>query len=268
MRNRDGSCGLLCDRNGATPAIRPDRSHLRASSFLPYHSRPIPLGRSVRGQFAWGRFAWSRIVWDGARPSRRPRNRNRRKAFQRRAVRWVGWGAGQSTGQEGRRRKIWTATLILLTTLHLLISEKLLVDLTASGILVAPMVAGIPTPTRAVAGFANPAVVTVAAMFLIGRAMIRTGALGFVARHIVADARGKSRLAILLVLLIVGVASAFVNNAPVVVLFIPVILSPSCECGIGPSKFLIPASCASILAGTRTLVGASTNIIVRDITLE
>lgn len=164
--------------------------------------------------------------------------------------------------------EIWTVTLILLATLYLLISEKLSVDLTAIGILVALMVTGILTPAQAVAGFANPAVVTVGAMFLISRAMIRTGSLGFVAQHIVANARGKSRLAMLLVLVIVGVASAFVNNTPVVVLFIPIILSLSCEYGLSPSKFLIPASYASILAGTCTLIGTSTNIIVRDLSIE
>jgi di/tricarboxylate transporter len=164
--------------------------------------------------------------------------------------------------------EIWTVTAILLATLYLLISEKLPVDLTAIGIMVALMAGGILPPAEAVAGFANPAVVTVGAMFLISRAMIRTGSLGFVAQHIVANARGKARRALLLVLLIVGVASAFVNNTPVVVLFIPIILSLSCEYGLSPSKFLIPASYASILAGTCTLIGTSTNIIVRDLSME
>ena len=68
----------------------------------------------------------------------------------------------------------------------------------------------------------------------------------------------------LVILLIVGVSSAFINNTPVVVLFIPIVLSLSCELGFSPSKFLIPVSYASILAGTCTLIGTSTNIIVSD----
>ena len=71
--------------------------------------------------------------------------------------------------------------------------------------------------------------------------------------------------AIFLILIIVGTASAFINNTPVVVLFIPIILSLSCELRFSPSKFLIPVSYASILAGTCTLIGTSTNIIISDL---
>lgn len=162
----------------------------------------------------------------------------------------------------------WTVTLILLATLYFLISEKLSVDLIAIGIMVALMLTGLLPPTETVAGFANPAVITVGSMFLISRAMIRTGSLGFVAQRIVTAGRGKPRMAMLLILTIVGVASAFVNNTPVVVLFIPIVLSLSCEYEISPSKLLIPASYASILAGTCTLIGTSTNIIVRDLSID
>jgi di/tricarboxylate transporter len=68
-----------------------------------------------------------------------------------------------------------------------------------------------------------------------------------------------------LILLVVSVASAFINNTPVVVLFIPIVLSLSCEYEMSPSKVLIPVSYASILAGTCTLIGTSTNIIVKDL---
>lgn len=74
---------------------------------------------------------------------------------------------------------------ILLTTLILLISEKIQVDLTAIGIMVVLMVTVILTPAEAVPGFANPAVITVGAMFLIGRRMIRTGVVGFLVGRVV-----------------------------------------------------------------------------------
>jgi di/tricarboxylate transporter len=63
----------------------------------------------------------------------------------------------------------------------------------------------------------------------------------------------------------VALASAFINNTPVVVLFIPVVMSMCCEFNLSPSKFLIPLSYASILGGTCTLIGTSTNIIVSDL---
>lgn len=161
--------------------------------------------------------------------------------------------------------EIWIVTIILIIALYLLISEALPVDLTSIGIMVALMISGILTPVEAVAGIANPAVITVGAMFLISQAMIRTGAVGFIGRKVMDWTRGKTWMAMLMVLLIVGVASAFINNTPVVVLFIPVVLSLSCRLGVSPSKYLIPLSYASILAGTCTLIGTSTNIIVSDL---
>jgi di/tricarboxylate transporter len=160
---------------------------------------------------------------------------------------------------------IWLVTLILVVAMLLLITEKLPVDLTSIGIVVVLTITGILTPTEAIAGFASPAVITVGAMFLISKGMIRTGAVGFISQMVIEYSRGRSTLAIFLILVIVGTASAFINNTPVVVLFIPIILSLSCELDFSPSKFLIPVSYASILAGTCTLIGTSTNIIISDL---
>ena len=160
---------------------------------------------------------------------------------------------------------IWLVTLILVVAMILLITEKVPVDLTSIGIIVVLTVSGILSPTEAIAGFASPAVITVAAMFLISKGMIRTGAVGYISQKVIEYSRGKPNLAIFLILFIVGAASAFINNTPVVVLFIPIILSLSCELGLSPSKFLIPVSYASILAGTCTLIGTSTNIIISDL---
>ncbi len=159
-------------------------------------------------------------------------------------------------------------SIILILALSLLITEKLPLDLTAIGIMVILMVTGILTPLEAVAGFANPAVITVGAMFLISRAMVRTGVVGYIAQKVISGSRGNANIAMLVTLLVVAVSSAFINNTPVVVLFIPVVLSLSCEYGFSPSKFLIPISYASILAGTCTLIGTSTNIIISDLSAD
>lgn len=160
---------------------------------------------------------------------------------------------------------IWVVSIILVVTIYLLITERVTLDMTAIGIMVALMVSRILTPVEAVAGFANPAVITVGAMFLVSRGIIRTGAVGVISQNVMAWTNGRSWLAMLAVLLIVGVASAFINNTPVVVLFIPVVMSMSCRLGISPAKYLIPLSYISILAGTCTLIGTSTNIIVSDL---
>jgi di/tricarboxylate transporter len=160
---------------------------------------------------------------------------------------------------------IWLVTLILVVAMLLLITEKLPVDLTSIGIVVVLTITGILTPTEAIAGFASPAVITVGAMFLISKGMIRTGAVGFISQMVNRYSRGRPTLAVFLILVIVGTASAFINNTPVVVLFIPIILSLSCVLDFSPSKVLIPVSYASILAGTCTLIGTSTNIIISDL---
>jgi di/tricarboxylate transporter len=160
---------------------------------------------------------------------------------------------------------IWIVSLIIGATLYLLITEKIPIDLTAIGIIVALMLTRVLTPPEAVAGLANPAVITVGAMFLISRGLIRTGTVGFLGQRVIQLSRGKPLLAMLVILVLVTAASAFINNTPVVVLFIPVVMSMCCEFGLSPSKYLIPISFASILGGTCTLIGTSTNLIVSNL---
>jgi len=162
---------------------------------------------------------------------------------------------------------IWIVSLILVVTLYLLITQRIPVDVTAIGIIVVLMVTGILPPLQAVLGFANPAVITVAAMLMVSQGMIRTGAVGFIGQKVIQYSKGSPRLSLIVTLLIVAVASAFINNTPVVVLFIPIIFNLSCEYNLSPSKFLIPVSYASILAGTCTLIGTSTNIIISDLSV-
>ncbi len=163
---------------------------------------------------------------------------------------------------------IWIVTLILVVAMLLLITERLPVDLTSIGIIVVLILSGLLKPAEAIAGFANPAVITVGAMFLISKGMVRAGAVGLISEKVLELSRGRPTLALSMILVIVGLASAFINNTPVVVLFIPIVLSLSCELDFKPSKFLIPVSYASILAGTCTLIGTSTNIIISNLSTQ
>jgi di/tricarboxylate transporter len=102
-------------------------------------------------------------------------------------------------------------------------------------------------------------------MFLLSHGLIRTGAVNFVTELVLRFSKGNKTYAYILILTTVAVASAFINNTPVVVLFIPIVMGLSCECDFSPSHLLIPLSYVSILAGTSTLIGTSTNIIVSDL---
>ncbi|WP_027362477.1 SLC13 family permease [Desulfospira joergensenii] len=162
--------------------------------------------------------------------------------------------------------QIILVSLILFSALLLLVTETISVDKTSLGIMVTLTLTGILTPAQAVAGFGNPAVITVGAMFLLSRGLIRTGAVGFITRMVLKFSKGSQAYAHILILAAAALASAFINNTPVVVLFIPIVMGMSCECNFSPSKLLIPLSYVSILAGTCTLIGTSTNIIVSDLT--
>jgi di/tricarboxylate transporter len=107
---------------------------------------------------------------------------------------------------------VWIVSAILIVALVLLITEKLPVDLTAIGILVSLIFTRILTPLEAIEGFASPAVIAVGAMFLVSKGMIRTGAVGFIGQKVIAYSHGSPKLAMLVILLIVGLASEFINN--------------------------------------------------------
>lgn len=108
--------------------------------------------------------------------------------------------------------EIQIVTLILVTALVFLISGKLAVDKIALGILALLALTGILTPKETTAGFANPAVITVGAMFLLSRGLIRTGAAGVVTELVLMLSKSSRRAAFVLILVSVGLASAFINN--------------------------------------------------------
>jgi di/tricarboxylate transporter len=146
-------------------------------------------------------------------------------------------------------------------------TEWLPYDLVALLLLLVLGLSGVLTPSEALAGFANPAVVTVGAMFVLSAGVLRTGALVFVERRI-AEVAGSYKALVLFTMLLVGGASAFVNSTPVVVVFLPVLLGIANERGILPSRLLMPISYAAILGGTCTLIGTSTNILVSELVVE
>ncbi len=151
---------------------------------------------------------------------------------------------------------------LLLATFVAMATERLspdIVALLAMGVLLG---AKILTPEDAFRVFSNEAAIAVGCMFVLSAALERTGALdqlGVATDRLV----GRSDWSILLVLLpLTAFTSAFVNNTPVVLLFLPIVTSIAAKRGIKPSKLLIPLSFASILGGCCTLIGTSTNLLV------
>ncbi len=151
---------------------------------------------------------------------------------------------------------------VTVATLVVWVLEILPVDLVAILSMLVLVVSGVLTPDEAVKGFGNSALITVACMFVLSAGLIRTGALDLVTSSMLGMGRGnKARTIGVLMLTIAGI-SAFINNTPVAVIFLPVVLAVCARLEIAPSKLLIPLSYATILGGTCTLIGTSTNLLV------
>ncbi|WP_299471802.1 SLC13 family permease [uncultured Roseibium sp.] len=113
-------------------------------------------------------------------------------------------------------------------------------------------------------GFANPALVTVICLLIIGQGLFQTDALEGPAKAIVRMTRGRSAFATIPILLAVAVLSAFLNNTPVVVMFLPILTAVAATVGQSPSRVLMPLSFIAILGGMTTLIGSSTNLLVAN----
>jgi len=152
--------------------------------------------------------------------------------------------------------------LVILLTLFLYIKEYFPVDLVAIGVIVVLVISRVITVDQGLAGFSNQATLTVAAMFVLSHAIIKTQVLQYIAPQISKFLNKGYFTSILGMSGIVGTISAFVNNTPIVATFIPIINSASRKIKISPSRFLMPLSYIAIMGGSCTLVGTSTNLLV------
>ena len=143
--------------------------------------------------------------------------------------------------------------------------EAFSIDVTAMILLTILFILGYLTPEEAISGFSNPAVITIAFLFIISRALQKTGILEYLIIRIRRLADRSMILGRAVYLFTIGIASAVVNNTAIVAIFMPVTIRLAQKYKISPSKMLIPLSYAAILGGTLTLVGTSTNLLVNSI---
>lgn len=144
----------------------------------------------------------------------------------------------------------------------LFLRETYSTEVVAIGGVAILLASGVLPYQQALAILANPAPWTIAAMFIVMGALVRTGALEAFTNFAERQAKTNPALAISLLIGFVVLASAFVSNTPVVVVMIPVFVQLARSLNIAASKLLIPLSYAAVLGGALTLIGTSTNLLV------
>lgn len=127
-----------------------------------------------------------------------------------------------------------------------------------------PLAESSPTPKDLLEGFANPALITILALLIVGQGIFQTGAMEGPTQFLLRSYDTRPRATMGMIFAFVFVISAVINNTPVVVMFVPIIAAIAKRMEQSPSKLMIPLSYVCILAGMTTLIGSSTNLLVAD----
>jgi di/tricarboxylate transporter len=156
---------------------------------------------------------------------------------------------------------------IILMAIILFATEKLRVDLVALLVLLAVSITGLVSKEEVFLGFANPAVITIWAVYIVSGGLFKTGvaeAIGSIILHL--SGANEARL-IVVIMLVCGGMSAFMNNVGAVAVLMPAVVGISKKTGIPVSKLLIPLAFSSLLGGKMTLIGTPANILAQGILL-
>ena len=154
---------------------------------------------------------------------------------------------------------------LMILLLILLVMELIPIDVLGLGLLLVLWFSGYVDSEQAVSGFSNKAVLTVAVMFVLSHALVKTGILENLAQYFIDMEKKVKWLGMGLFLVAVSLFSGFINNVAAVAIFIPVAMHMASKFRISPSKILLPLSYAAIYGGTITLIGTSTNLLVSSV---
>jgi di/tricarboxylate transporter len=158
--------------------------------------------------------------------------------------------------------------VLLVVVFATMVTERFRVDVVAMGAVSVLLVTGVLSTKEVLAVFSNDAPITVAAMFVLSAALERTGVVERAGTILSRYASGSPLVALLTITGSAAAVSAFMNNTPVVVVLTPVTIALAHSVGLSPSKFLIPLSYATVLGGTCSLIGTSTNIVANGAAVQ
>lgn len=160
--------------------------------------------------------------------------------------------------------EIITVLTILSIAILLFITEWVRMDVVALLVLGSLAVTGLVTPSEALSGFSNPAVVTVWAVLILSGGLARTGVAGLIGRRLLRLAGDSEFRLLVIIMLTVGVLSGFMNDIGVASLFLPVVIDIARRTKQPPSKLLMPLAFAALLGGLNTLIGTPPNILISE----
>lgn len=162
-----------------------------------------------------------------------------------------------------------TLTLIVLgLTVALFIWGRIRSDVVALSALAVLMVAGVLSPTEALAGFSSSVVIMMAGLFVVGGAIFQTGLARETGKRMMGLAQGNETRAFLLVMLTTSVIGAFVSNTGTVALMMPIIVSMAAQAGFSSGRMLMPLAFAGSLGGMLTLIGTPPNLVINEALIE
>jgi di/tricarboxylate transporter len=156
------------------------------------------------------------------------------------------------------------ALLVLVCVVAALIWDKIRSDVVALSGAAALLATGTVRPVEVQGAFASPALIALASLFVIAYALEISGVLDLLIRFATRVCRRMGAIGLWALIACCGVASAFLNNTPIVVLAAPVVRDVAKSINVTPKRFLMPLSYISVLGGCCTLIGTSTNLLVND----
>lgn len=162
----------------------------------------------------------------------------------------------------------YIALAVVLLTFVAFLFERFPPEVTASVGAACFVVLGFVQPQEALAVFSNPAPLAIAAMFVLTGALVRTGVLESVAGAILDYSGDRPAVAVIILMAVIMAIGGFINNTPLVLILIPITIRIAQKFDIAATRLLIPVSYVTILAGTCTLIGTSTNLLVDGVARE
>ena len=161
----------------------------------------------------------------------------------------------------------WLTAGIVLVMLGAMATDRAKPETAIGAALAALILLGLVTPARAVAGFANEGVLTIALLYVVAAAVRRSGALGPIVGLVLGRA-GRPGMVLLRLMAPVALASGVLNNTPLVAMLLPEVRAWARRHNVAPSRLLLPLSYAAIVGGLLTVMGTSTNLVVNGLLVE